>query len=69
MQREGSKLRDWFKSTKSCSNGHCVEVQFTDVTILVRDSKKPEQEALEFTLEEWNAFLDGVEKGEFKFSK
>lgn len=57
----------WRKATKSGSgSGQCVEVMITDDLVRVRDTKAngigPE---LEYTHDEWSAFLDGVAKGEF----
>lgn len=34
---------------------------------LVRDSKRPEVAPLTFTKEEWVAFVEGVNAGEFSF--
>lgn len=42
----------------------CVEVKRGD-TIKVRDSKNPDGTVLEFTDDEWNAFIKGVKAGEF----
>jgi hypothetical protein len=33
--------------------------------IMVADSKHPGGPALSYTLQEWDAFLDGAKKGEF----
>lgn len=54
------------KSTKSGGGNHCVEVA-TNVPgrVLVRDSKDRSGPVLEFTREEWVAFLGGVDEGEF----
>ncbi|MEV4703647.1 DUF397 domain-containing protein [Actinoplanes sp. NPDC049316] len=57
----------WRKSSK-CANGTCVEVaRVGDDTYLIRDSKQPEAPALSFTKEEWVAFVEGVQAGEFQF--
>lgn len=56
---------NWIKSSYS-SNGSCVEVLRIENSILVRDSKNPEQ-VLEFTIEEWDAFIMGAKKKEFDF--
>lgn len=60
---------EWIKSVASGSQGdNCVEVAFPpigDIKVLVRDSKNPTGAALGFTGAEWDAFLDGVKKGEF----
>jgi hypothetical protein len=55
----------WRKSTKSGSNGQCVEVARVDGTIWVRDSKDPNGSVLKFTEAEWDAFLAGASRGEF----
>ncbi|MFI7539730.1 DUF397 domain-containing protein [Actinoplanes sp. NPDC049599] len=57
----------WQKSSK-CANGNCVEVARVDGdTYLIRDSKRPDSPALSFTVEEWTAFVEGVQAGEFRF--
>lgn len=56
----------WLKS-KSCIGGCCIEVgMHPDGSVLVRDTKSPLQ-MLRFTQEEWHAFVDGVNNGEFRF--
>jgi hypothetical protein len=57
----------WIKSSLSVYNGNCVEVAgLDDDLIRVRDSKNPRGAVLNFTHDEWDAFLGGVAKGEFK---
>ena len=56
----------WTKSTR-CGNNTCVEVARVDDEYLVRDSKNPSVAPLSFTAEEWNAFVEGVAAGEFRF--
>ncbi|MEV5838532.1 DUF397 domain-containing protein [Nocardia sp. NPDC052112] len=47
----------WFKSSRSASNGQCVEVAFLDGGMFgVRDSKP----------DEWDAFAVDVYDGEFE---
>jgi hypothetical protein len=57
----------WRKSTFSGSNGgQCVEVASNLPGIVaVRDSKNPDGPALVFTPAEWQAFVAGVQAGEF----
>lgn len=55
-----------FRKSSFCSFSGCVEVaQLTDGGVAVRDSKDPSRPALEFTAEEWSAFVAGVRAGEF----
>lgn len=56
----------WVKSSR-CTSGTCVEVAKVADQYLVRDSKRPEVAPLAFTRDEWNAFVQGVNAGEFRF--
>ncbi|GLY05896.1 MULTISPECIES: DUF397 domain-containing protein [Actinoplanes] len=56
----------WRKSSR-CGTSTCVEVARVDDRYLVRDSKNPEVAALSFTRDEWEAFVEGVTAGEFRF--
>lgn len=59
-------ITNWTKSSFSFANGQCVEVaSFPGGDVAVRDSKNPSGPALRFTPAEWNAFLGGVNNGEF----
>ncbi|AXK87425.1 DUF397 domain-containing protein [Nocardia farcinica] len=56
----------WFKSSHSGGNDNCLEVAFLDGGMVgVRDSKDPSGGVLVFTPAEWDAFLNGVQGGEF----
>ncbi len=55
----------WFKSSRSSGNGQCVEVAVQPDGVAVRDTKNREAGHLEFTLDEWNAFISGAKDGEF----
>ena len=46
--------------------GGCVEVAAKDGIVAVRDTKNPER-MLVFSRTEWEAFVQGVKKGEFDF--
>ena len=55
----------WMKSSASGESG-CVEVRYMNSLVQVRDSKDPHGDILEFTGLEWEAFLVGVVRGEFR---
>lgn len=55
----------WLRSSRSAEDeGPTVEVAFVGDQIAVRDSTEPEAILL-FTQGEWDAFLAGVNDGEF----
>lgn len=57
----------WTKSSRSATNGNCVEVAFLGGgRVALRDSKDPEGPVLRFTGAEWTAFVDGVLEGELR---
>ena len=64
-ERPGSGS-NWVKSSLSFSNGNCVEVaSLADGGVGVRNSRDAEGLVLQFTPDEWRAFLGGVRNGEF----
>ena len=56
----------WRKSSR-CGTSTCVEVARVEDQYLIRDSKNPESAALAFSKAEWDAFVEGVAAGEFRF--
>lgn len=56
----------WRKSSR-CGTSTCVEVAKVEDQYLIRDSKNPEVAALSFSKDEWEAFVEGVTAGEFRF--
>ncbi|MEU3305575.1 DUF397 domain-containing protein [Nocardiopsis sp. NPDC055551] len=47
----------WFKSSYSAAVSCCLEVARSEAVILVRDSRRPEDERLVFDGAEWRAFV------------
>ncbi|MEU4163416.1 DUF397 domain-containing protein [Actinoplanes sp. NPDC026670] len=56
---------NWRTSTRSGSNGACVEVRRVGDTVEVRDTKDRTKPAHAYTLAEWEAFISGAKSGEF----
>jgi hypothetical protein len=65
MQRRLSpmEMSTWVKSWY-CDSGACVEVQMTNRGMSIRNSTQPDVTVL-CTMDEWDAFLKGVEAGQF----
>ena len=64
-ERPNSVL-NWVKSSLSFSNGNCLEVaSLADGGVGVRNSRDAGGAVLQFTPDEWHAFLGGVQNGEF----
>ena len=55
----------WFKSNRSSGTGQCVEVAIQPDGVAVRDTKNRDAGHLEFTRDEWKAFIGGAKDGEF----
>jgi Domain of unknown function (DUF397) len=66
MRSGGDSSETWVKSSLSSYSNNCVEVAgLAGDTIRVRDSKNPRGGVLNFTQAEWDAFIGGVQNGEF----
>ncbi|HKX24248.1 MAG TPA: DUF397 domain-containing protein [Candidatus Saccharimonadales bacterium] len=55
----------WVKSTRSGSNGQCVEVRDRVDVVDVRDSKNPGAGTLTFSPEQWTVFVAEAKRGTF----
>jgi hypothetical protein len=54
----------WVKSSRSFSNGNCVEVaELPGGSVGVRHSKDPDGPVLQFTRGAWHAFLGATRRG------
>ncbi len=51
--------------TRGCESAHCVEVLRLNNSVKVRNSMDPDGPWLEFTLTEWNIFIDTAKEGRF----
>jgi hypothetical protein len=54
----------WYKAGRSGSD-NCVEVAAIDGMIVIRNSREPDGPTLEYTRDEWRAFVDGARDGDF----
>ena len=66
MLRPDSSTPDipWRTAVKSGAE-NCVQVARRGAVIMIADSKNPGGPVLSYTLQEFDAFLDGAKKGEF----
>lgn len=56
-----------WKKSSFCGESGCVEVAVSPTGVHVRDSKqeRASDSVLQFTADEWRAFVAGVKSGEF----
>ena len=58
-------INTWRTSSFSGQAGTCVEVGAFDGVIKVRHSQRPDAEVIEYTPQEWLAFIAGAKAGQF----
>jgi Domain of unknown function (DUF397) len=56
-----------WRRSRSCESSSCVEAAVIGDDVVVRDSKAPDGPILRFNRAEWDAFVTGVQHGEFGF--
>jgi Domain of unknown function (DUF397) len=54
-----------FRTATKSGGTNCVQVARRDGMIVLAQSKDPGGPTLSYTLQEWDAFIDGAKKGEF----
>jgi hypothetical protein len=59
----GPNHNSWRKSSKSMSDGHCVEVARSSQYVLMRDSKDVAGSELAFDTNAWNSFVKEIKAG------
>jgi hypothetical protein len=55
--RESAEVAKWKKSSASEGEGDCIEVAEQEDTVLIRDSKAPDQEIVSISTTAWMMFL------------
>jgi len=55
----------WRKSSRSSTNGSCVEVRRVAAAVEVRDTKDRSGPVLTFTADSWRSFVGAVHVGDF----
>ena len=56
---------EWRKSSFSGKQTNCLEFRRTPDGVEVRNSKRPDEATIRYTIDEWRAFVAGVKNGEF----
>ena len=62
MSEQGTPLR-WLRST-FCSSSTCVEVERTQRSVHVRDTKDPEGPQLVVDADAWREFIASIKRGD-----
>lgn len=60
----GDEAPAW-RVARACQGGSCVQVARTGEVILIGDTKKPDADALTYTVSEWQDFVEGIKSGDF----
>jgi hypothetical protein len=54
-----------WRVARLCNSGHCVRIAATGDAILIADSKDPDGPALSYSRAEFQAFANGIKRGDF----
>ena len=55
-------------SSSACADSACLQVAFSGNEVLIRNNQRPDEIA-KVTREEWEVFLAGVGKGDFRLTR
>lgn len=65
MSSKPEVVISWFNASSN-DGSSCVDVQkLSDGTIQTRNSKRPDGAVIDYTPEEWGAFVQGIKEGKF----
>jgi predicted secreted Zn-dependent protease len=54
-----------WRIARSCDGGNCVQVAPRGDMVVIGDTKNPDSAPLTYTRSEWQAFVEGVRRGDF----
>lgn len=57
---------EWQTAQRSGAGGNCAQVRRNGEMIEIRNSKRPDETPVAFTVPEWLALIGSVEDGQFK---
>lgn len=60
----GHKRLMW-RTALNCDGGACVRVAATETSVLIGSTRQPSGLVLEYTPDEWHAFVAGIKNGDF----
>ena len=62
----GLPVKPFFRKSRFCASGECVEVAQRGDQIILRDSARPDDGGLlHYGVEEWRSFVRNIKAGEF----
>ena len=65
MDRTRGYKRLIWRTALNCEGGACVRVAATENSVFIGSTKHPSGPAIEYTPDEWHAFVTGIKNGDF----